>query len=419
MSMPFDAAPITVTFFRDEFASKKDERRMSLSELAQLIRRANAPAKALLPWMKLAAFGNLPTEKNSLRWDGNVKSVFGVEGDYDGEKISFDTAVEIALKGNLQAILYTSPSHTYEKPRWRILCPFSRALSPPERSHMMARLNGLFGGIFSAESWALSQSFYYGAVNNNPNHQVEIVDGEFIDLLDELNRIAITKPAEKKATLGNGADPDPTTDAIALEDLDVWARSLITEGTSEGKKVQQRGKQFFGLVKYLRLKGYAVLQIVELFARYPDGVAGKYKGRLETEVNRIWGKFDTPLNDLAKSQTEEAPLPEQFSEDRLALEFTARHHSDWRYVALWGKWLQWVNTRWRPEETLRAFEMARHVCRAASVLADKESLARAVASASTVAGVERLARSDRRHAMTFDLYDADDWAFNQPQKKSE
>jgi D5 N terminal like len=113
------------------------------------------------------------------------------------------------------------------------------------------------------------------------------------------------------------------------------------------------------------------------------------------------------------------PLPAEFSDEALALQFTAYHHADWRYVALWGKWMQWLGTYWRSEDTLRAFELARRVCRRNSPQAAliSEKLGREVAGAGTVAGVERLARADRRHAMTFDQWNADDWSINQPQRK--
>jgi hypothetical protein len=108
-------------------------------------------------------------------------------------------------------------------------------------------------------------------------------------------------------------------------------------------------------------------------------------------------------------------LPAEFSHEQLALQFTAEHHADWRYVALWGKWQRWAATRWRNEDTLRAFELARRVCRAASArIFESASLARSVAGAQSVAAVEKLARADRRHAMCFDQYDAKDWDFNQP-----
>ena len=102
------------------------------------------------------------------------------------------------------------------------------------------------------------------------------------------------------------------------------------------------------------------------------------------------------------------------TEDALALSFTRRYHQDWRYVAAWGKWLVWDGQRWRSEDTLAATDLVRHVCRHASVKSSNPKIAAKLAAASTVSGVERLARADRRHAATTDEWDADQWLLNTP-----
>lgn len=102
------------------------------------------------------------------------------------------------------------------------------------------------------------------------------------------------------------------------------------------------------------------------------------------------------------------------TEDALALDFTRRYHRDWRYIAAWGKWLMWDGQRWRAEETLAATDLVRHVCRHAAVRADSGKVAAKLAASSTVGGVERLARTDRRHAATTDEWDADIWLLNTP-----
>jgi len=134
------------------------------------------------------------------------------------------------------------------------------------------------------------------------------------------------------------------------------------------------------------------------------------------------GELPAPSTSPAGGSTEPdddvvGPLPDAFSEDRLALNFTAQHHADWRYVALWGAWLQWIQTHWRRENTLRVFELTRRVCREASAFVEKATLARAIASSKTVSGVERLARSDRNHAAIPGQYDASTWDFNQPPRR--
>ena len=59
----------------------------------------------------------------------------------------------------------------------------------------------------------------------------------------------------------------------------------------------------------------------------------------------------------------EADLSPEFSDDALALEFTARHAHALRYVAKWGTWLDWDGTRWKFEDTLKAFDLARATAR--------------------------------------------------------
>ena len=84
----------------------------------------------------------------------------------------------------------------------------------------------------------LSQAFYYGSVNNNHNHRVEVVDGDFLDLRDDTYAGSIfkdgSKVGDRKAGIGsNGAGPqhksrkdddpepvDPVRIAAALDVVD-------------------------------------------------------------------------------------------------------------------------------------------------------------------------------------------------------
>lgn len=110
--------------------------------------------------------------------------------------------------------------------------------------------------------------------------------------------------------------------------------------------------------------------------------------------------------------------PIEYADESLTLRFTAAHEHDLRYVHLWGRWLRWDGQRWRADDTLEAFDLARAVCRAASaeiVQGDgSEKLAATVASAKTVAAIERLARADRRHATRTEDWDAQPWLLNTP-----
>ena len=122
------------------------------------------------------------------------------------------------------------------------------------------------------------------------------------------------------------------------------------------------------------------------------------------------------MHDVADEAEPVVSSDESFwgTEDALALSFTRRYHRDWRYVAAWGRWLVWDGQRWRTEDTLAATDLIRSVCRQTAVRADNPKVAAKLASASTVGGVERLARADRRHAATTDEWDADPWLLNTP-----
>jgi len=92
-------------------------------------------------------------------------------------------------------------------------------------------------------------------------------------------------------------------------------------------------------------------------------------------------------------------------EDRVALEFARKHEEDFRYVAKWNRWMRWDGGRWQHEDTLRAFDEARRLCREAED-----------AKAETVAAVVTLARADRAIAAREEQWDVNAMIFNTPTK---
>jgi hypothetical protein len=103
------------------------------------------------------------------------------------------------------------------------------------------------------------------------------------------------------------------------------------------------------------------------------------------------------------------------AEEALALEFVARHESDMRFVAKWGRWLGFDGVRWHFDDTLHAFDRARDICREAARDCEKAGTASTVASAKTVAAVERLAKADRRLAAAVEQWDAAPWLLTDTQ----
>jgi putative DNA primase/helicase len=111
-------------------------------------------------------------------------------------------------------------------------------------------------------------------------------------------------------------------------------------------------------------------------------------------------------------------LPPVFSDDALAMAFSERHDGQLLYVPVWGHWLRWDGCRWARDDTLAVFALCRLVCReaasAAMALEQGRAIARKVASAVTTAAVERLARSDPRHARKSNDFDVNPWKLNTP-----
>jgi putative DNA primase/helicase len=105
----------------------------------------------------------------------------------------------------------------------------------------------------------------------------------------------------------------------------------------------------------------------------------------------------------------------EHSQDALALKFSEKHHKNFRYTAAHGRWSEFNGRRWQSDDaTPHVFSGARAICRADAKSCGDYDLARNIASASTVAAVERLARFDPRHLASVDQWDANPWLLNTP-----
>jgi putative DNA primase/helicase len=206
-----------VTVFRSTLGDVAAARPMSMEELERVIGRGptvpSEDRKETLPLLKLARFGNRPTAKGSLRSDDNVEQISGIEGDYDGEQVSIETAAERLKQFGIEALLHTSARHRPEAPRWRVFCPLAVPLEggtaqlKAQHGYWLDRLNGALGGILSAESWTLSQAYFFGSIEGfTPLTSIRLA-GKCLDQLDELPP-AIGKP-------GGSAPNDDARDAGA------------------------------------------------------------------------------------------------------------------------------------------------------------------------------------------------------------
>jgi putative DNA primase/helicase len=94
--------------------------------------------------------------------------------------------------------------------------------------------------------------------------------------------------------------------------------------------------------------------------------------------------------------------------------FADQHKDELRYVAKWGQWFKYDGTRWKEEQTLKTFDMARHLCKELTMEINSKSEIKKVRSSKTVAAVIQIARADRRLASTIDQWDSNPLELNTP-----
>jgi len=242
-------------------------------------------------------------------------------------------------------------------------------------------------------------------------------------------------PPEPKVNGGGQTNGAAASTASATDESSIPADTLhvIREGVEDD---EDRSDAFWNVMMVLKEDGWTLAGIITLLDRYPKGIAEKYRGRLQREVERIWNKLarapsrarqqQGPSPAVAPPPSQPPPQPPSQPppqppgagpgvgptpsgpqprgrglEDRVALKLAAQHADNLRYIAKSSQWMQWGETCWQSEDTLTAFDQSRVLCRAAGD-----------ARAKTVAAVVTLARADRRLAATIGQWDTHPMLFN-------
>lgn len=229
--------------------------------------------KDACPWVKMASFGDIRTPKGSLRHDDNVLEIYGVEGDYDDEQIHPEQAVEMLERAGIRALVYTSPSHKPHAPRWRVLCPLATAHAKQDRYALLARVNGALGGILAAESFTISQSYYFGQVSGNQYKVLVTFDdpeeGTCIDELDELDEFAIGKAKAPKNKHQDSPQPLITDES--------WHESeLLDKVRSLGRKLRTGDGRHNALVRAANSLSAQNIRRVETVVLMLEAIVQKY-----------------------------------------------------------------------------------------------------------------------------------------------
>ena len=431
--------PVTITKFPSQRALAKKTMRMSMRKLAVWIERQTAASKDKLQWIKLSTFGPIKSVKGCLRSNVNVLTITGLEADYDAGLMTPEEARTRLAKVGVAALIYTTPSHTDDAPRWRVLCPFSDPLPPEARDHLMAQLNGILGGGLDPASFTLSQAYYAGGVEGGAKVKTYLSEGDFIDNLEGLTPIykhgGKTKPEQGKSTgaktglsLANFRDAlmhvpnDESVDRLAWikvmggvhhetdggeEGLDMvldWSKLHPDFDADETERVwHSLGREQGGAT------GATILSEAKYHGNWVDlsDLDDEPEGEPRTMT---LADIDALLDDDVE-ETKQLARGYDLTEDGIIRAFTDRHERELLYDHTAIAWYRFVGHVWVKEKTL----LARHYARAVSTeLSKRDPKAKHLKKVAVWDAVERGARTVRVFAVTSEVWDRNPYLLGTP-----
>jgi len=265
-------------------------------------------AKVDSPLIKLATFGATPTTAGCYRCDANMLSISGIEADYDAGLMQPEAVVAKLERYLLKAAVTTTLSHAPDKPRWRVFCPLSKEHPPEARYGLVARLNGILGGVLAPESFTLSQGWYYGQIGEFTAEKTFAGndDGHFIDTCEHLEDIAIGRHSWKHVC------PDTGEIAVATA-MEFSTFGGVTEHL--GRKLRKgdgRRDMLASFVGRLAARGGSA----ESITAEVETVAREY---FDAATPVDWPNITKLINDITSKQTAK-PKPKALKEAQRVIE---------------------------------------------------------------------------------------------------
>lgn len=143
---------------------------------------------------------------------GEVPSTFWYAVvEHDKGAVSFDEAVEALQKAGVDAIVYTSASHSPEQPRWRVVAPLQTPCDVDAYLRHLDTLNGVLGGVCSPECADPTRQWFFGRVRDTAEHfRSARTSGRPLDTLAGLPSVAFPRE-EKRAPRERGSAPIPVS----------------------------------------------------------------------------------------------------------------------------------------------------------------------------------------------------------------
>jgi hypothetical protein len=218
--------------FPDPFAKSMVLVDQNWETFVDQLRSQTPRAKSSSQLIKLATFNGVPNTLGCLRYDSAVTAIYGIECDYDAEKMSPHEAHDRLQAAGIQSVVVTTHSHTPEAPRWRVFANLSRPHEPRERAELVGRINHVLGGVLAGESYTLSQSYFVGAPPGG-EYLVLPVHGVCLDLLADMPSIGPVRAKPEPGQAAEAADLHHTV-------LDM-TKAMVVSGCQETTMLEVMG----------------------------------------------------------------------------------------------------------------------------------------------------------------------------------
>ena len=230
-------------------------------------------------------WGNLRSERNSLKHGHNANKVHAVFVDYDAGKITPEEAVARLEALGLVALVYTSARHGLPGlgNRWRLVLPVSKPTHPGDYADLVARVNGIFGGALDDSSFKITQAYFFGSVEGSDPVQTLLVEGvRCIDDAEDLDAQAVGPSRQPSAMLDDApqeaVDQSEIPEAIsrAMNGLK-YAKKRVVEVAKKGhSRTDEILRQAVHLGGYVACNVISEEQVMEALTEAAEAVGYDY-----------------------------------------------------------------------------------------------------------------------------------------------
>jgi len=208
-------------------------------------------------------------------------AVFALTVDSDSDKgAAWTPIVPISLA------VETSPNNAHY---WFF---FDKALAPATAKALGDRLRAATKA--DSDTGNICQPYRLAGTVNYPNKKKRdrgrVVSPTRTLWSDEVDELPVWTPErlEQEFPITNGGGGGGGTGTFDDSAIPTDTMKVIRDGVEDGA----RSNAFWNVIKALKGDGWTITGIVTLLERFPNGIANKYRGRLQREVERIWAKLD-------------------------------------------------------------------------------------------------------------------------------